>query len=127
MSVHSLSDLDISASAEDLQCTNNFEKAPDVSIYDIFNYLILQKSYYDRKKVKAYKSFDDYRLFWDGNVRSIECAHPGNVTFFQCQVRHTNLQGYNIYTKKSTYQAYLAVSGDRRRNPGGILSMPRRC
>ena len=36
--------------------TENFESIPDFGLYDIFNYLIVNRTDYDRKKLKAYKS-----------------------------------------------------------------------
>ena len=39
----------------------DLSEMPDVGLYDIFNYLIVFRTDYDRRKLSAYKAFDDYR------------------------------------------------------------------
>ena len=51
---------------------SNFEEIPDFGLYDIFNYLVCNRADYDRKKLKAYKSFEDYRLFADGHIENLQ-------------------------------------------------------
>jgi hypothetical protein len=41
-------------------------------IDDIFNHLIYHATDYDKHGLSDYKSFEDYRLFQDGYVRSLE-------------------------------------------------------
>ena len=50
---------------------NDFTHSPPFSLYDIFNYLIYSIAEYDKQKLAAYKSFDDYRLFDEGYVESL--------------------------------------------------------
>lgn len=50
----------------------DFSDVPDFGLIDIFNYMIFSKSDYDEKKLKGYKSFEDYRLFYDGCVEILE-------------------------------------------------------
>lgn len=45
---------------------------PAFGLYDIFNYLLYSRTDYDNRKLKAYKSFNDYQLFQDGHVRNLE-------------------------------------------------------
>ena len=42
--------------------SSDFSDIPDFGLYDVFNYLICYRADYDRRKLRAYKSFDDYRL-----------------------------------------------------------------
>ena len=51
---------------DDLSCS------PDFSLYDVFNYLLLNWTDYDKKKLEAYKSADEYRLFYDGYVEDLK-------------------------------------------------------
>ena len=46
-----------------LQYNSNFTShdIPPFGLIDIFNYLVYSRADYDNKKLKAYKSFDDYR------------------------------------------------------------------
>ena len=62
---------------------------PTFGLYDIFNYLLKNRSDYDRKKLKAYKSATDYRLFIDGHVEHLEYWDNGDHQFgvFRGEVR----------------------------------------
>ena len=53
---------------------NNFIDSPPFGLYDIFNYLIYHATEYDKQGLVAYKSYEDYRLFEDGYVESLEKA-----------------------------------------------------
>lgn len=46
--------------------TADFTDIPLFGLIDVFNYMIFNKSDYDGKKLKVYKSFEDYRLFYRG-------------------------------------------------------------
>ena len=52
--------------------TNNFADIPEFGLIDIFNYMIFSKADFDCRKLKGYKSFEDYRLFYDGSVESLD-------------------------------------------------------
>ena len=49
---------------------NNFIDSPPFGLYGIFNFLICHSTAYDKQGLAAYKSFDDYRLFEGGYVKS---------------------------------------------------------
>ena len=51
---------------------NDFTDSPPFGLYDIFNHLIYHATEYDKQSLASYKSFDDYRLFQDGYVRSLK-------------------------------------------------------
>ena len=51
--------------------TSDFTYIPEFGLIDIFNYLIFNKTEHDGKKLKGYKSFEDYKLFYDGHVESL--------------------------------------------------------
>ena len=51
---------------------NNFIDSPPFGLYDIFNYLICHSTTYDKQGLAAYKSFEDYSLFEDGYVESLQ-------------------------------------------------------
>jgi hypothetical protein len=54
-----------------MKAVNNFVDSPPFGLYDIFNYLIYHSTEYDKQGLAAYKSFDDYRLFEEGYVKSL--------------------------------------------------------
>lgn len=67
-----LSSLPISDPFVDKNLTNDFSEVPtNFTLFDIFNYLLHKTSDYDKKKLRAYKSCEDYRLFIDGHVEGL--------------------------------------------------------
>lgn len=58
--------------------TQDFTNISDFGLLDIFNYMIFNRTDYKGKNLKAYKSFDDYRLFYDGGVEILEFNPLGN-------------------------------------------------
>ena len=42
--------------------SQDLHNIPDFGLYDIFNYLLCSRADYDRKKLKAYTSFEDFWL-----------------------------------------------------------------
>lgn len=72
--------------------TADFTDIPLFGLIDVFNYMIFNKSDYDGKKLKGYKSFEDYRLFYDGHVESLEYNHIADnsaVCVFRAKVKPT--------------------------------------
>lgn len=57
-----------------IETQNNFIDSPPFGLYDIFNHLIYHATEYDKQGLAAYKSYDDYRLFEDGYVKSLKKA-----------------------------------------------------
>lgn len=89
----------------------NFNEVPDFGLIDIFNYLICSKCDYDGKKLKAYKSYDDYRLFEDGHVDDL-LFNPltemnSDFCLFKAYVKPT--QRGLTYLKKPYYELWIAM------------------
>ena len=60
--------------------SSDLSNIPDFGLYDIFNYLLCSRADYDRRKLKAFKSFEDYRLFYDGHVDfDVSAVHFGFI------------------------------------------------
>ncbi|KXJ08857.1 hypothetical protein AC249_AIPGENE14738 [Exaiptasia diaphana] len=57
-----------------LDVKSDFSNSPPFGLYDIFNFLIYNTTTYDKQGLAAYKSFEDYRLFYDGHVESLLCC-----------------------------------------------------
>lgn len=55
-----------------MKTVNNFIESSPFGLYDIFNHLIYHSTEYDKQGLASYKSYDDYRLFADGYVESLE-------------------------------------------------------
>lgn len=75
--------------------------------------MIFNKSDYDGKKLKGYKSFEDYRLFYDGYVESLEYNHIADnsaVCVLREKVKPT--QGDNTYLTK--HFMFVVCTGQRR-------------
>ena len=62
---------------------------PPFGLIDIFNYLVNSRADYDNKKLKAYKSFDDYRLYEDGHIQSLSLKKLKNHYIFLASVLPT--------------------------------------
>ena len=55
-----------------MKMESNFADSPPFGLYDIFNHLIYHSTEYDKQGLASYKSYDDYRLFVNGYVESLE-------------------------------------------------------
>ena len=71
---------------------------PPFGLIDIFNYLVNSRADYDNKKLKAYKSFDDYRLYEDGHVQSLSLKKTEKSLYFSCFC-FANLPSNYIFAK----------------------------
>nr|XP_002731504.2 PREDICTED: uncharacterized protein LOC100377660 [Saccoglossus kowalevskii] len=49
-----------------------FSNVPEFGLSDVFNYLMCHRPDYDRKKLRAYKSFEDFKLCFDGHVVDLQ-------------------------------------------------------
>ena len=56
---------------------NDLSDLPPIGLYDIFNYLLETPADYDVKKLKAYKSADDYKLYSGGAVEDLTYSANG--------------------------------------------------
>ena len=91
-----------------------------IGLYDIFNYLICSRTDYDGTQIRAYKSFEDYRLFKDGHVLDLKVANVKSndvesnddsntaVTVVITDVRPTqrNVTKFNSYS----YKGWLGIT-----------------
>ncbi|XP_067652387.1 uncharacterized protein [Haliotis asinina] len=88
--------------------SNNLSQSPEIGIYDVFNYLVSFRPDYDRRKLRAYKSFQDYRLYADGHVNSVEYVDATDtVGIFKASVKPT--QRDKTYLKSEFYNLWIAV------------------
>lgn len=55
-----------------MKTVNDFIDSPPFGLYDIFNHLIYHSTEYDKQGLASYKSYEDYRLFDDGYVESLQ-------------------------------------------------------
>ncbi|KAK3083939.1 hypothetical protein FSP39_005662 [Pinctada imbricata] len=82
--------------------TDDFSDIPNnFTLLDIFNYLLYRTSDYDKKKLKAYKSCEDYRLFVDGHVESLLFNSCGDseLCVFRAKVKPTQRDKTYLNTK----------------------------
>lgn len=70
--------------------TRDLSSCPTFGLYDIFNYMLKNRADYDRKKLQAYKSATDYRLFVDGHVEHVEYWNNGDhpLGVFRAEVKN---------------------------------------
>ncbi|XP_063438313.1 uncharacterized protein LOC134719237 [Mytilus trossulus] len=87
--------------------TKDLSNIPNVSLYDVFNYLLYNTSNYDRRKLKAYKSSEDYRLYFDGYVESLEMTELNSLFIFLAAIKPT--QKDKTYLNTSTYDAWIVM------------------
>lgn len=89
---------------------DSFHEAPRVGLYDIFNYLIRKRTDFDQKATKAYKSFEDYRLFYDGHVLDLKCNVSETFCCYFARVRPTQRQ--KTYQHQDSYKLWILADRD---------------
>jgi hypothetical protein len=102
--------LPISDPFVDKNFTDDFSEIPaNFTLFDIFNYLLHKSSDYDKRKLRAYKSCEDYRLFVDGHVESLTFNGCGNaeICLFRAKVKPT--QRETTYMSTKFYQLWFAI------------------
>lgn len=57
-----------------VSCANNLSIIPNVSIFDVYNYLLTFPEIYSHSKLKEYKKLEGYTLFLDGYVLDLSCG-----------------------------------------------------
>jgi len=90
--------------------TSDFTNIPDFGLIDIFNYLIFSKSDYDGKKLKGFKSCEDYKLFFNGHVESLlfnPLKQEASCCLFKAKVKPT--QRDKTYINKENYALWFAL------------------
>ena len=83
---------------------------PEFGQIDIFNHLLFSRADYDQKKLKAHKSFDDYRLFEDGHVRSLELSSIEDYFVFRAAVLPTCKT--TTFLNQSSYNCRFILNTD---------------
>ena len=109
-----------------LKTVNNFNSSPPFGLYNIFNYLIYHSTNYDKQGLAPYKSFEDYRLFNDGYVGSLQTAplnHEG-VHVYAAKVRP--FMKIKMNEGKEYYNLWFILEG-RGINRGSVLQPRRKC
>ena len=113
-----------------MKTENNFINCPPFGLYDIFNHLIYHSSDYDKQGLAAFKSYEDYRLYEDGYVRSLETTlvQEAGVHVFVGKVQPTmraktddSKDFYDLWfvlegkgpNKSSVVEAYCKCKGGR--------------
>lgn len=110
--------------------SSDLSDIPDFGLYDIFNYLLCSRADYDRRKLKAYKSFEDYRLYYDGHVELLEYKNltDKSLCIFRSRVRPT--QKAKTFLKKDLYDVWFLIDAKHGEVklaycecPGGLVDM----
>ena len=109
-----------------LKTVNNFNSSPPFGLYDIFNYLIYHSTDYDKQGLAAYKSFEDYRLFDDGYVESLQTAqlNQEGVHVYVAKVRP--FMKIKTDEGKEHYDLWFILEG-RGTNRGSVLRARCKC
>ena len=83
---------------------NDFKHSPPFGLFDIFNHLIYHSSEYDKQGLGAYKSYENYRLFYDGYVESLLTIHRKDA-------------GVHVYVAAALYSFNDLLNSIRRPKP----------
>ena len=87
--------------------SSDLSNIPNFTLYDIFNYLLIHQADFDKKKLKAFKSAEDYRLYFDGHVENLEFLRQETISVFKTQVKPT--QRDKTFYSKSYYDAWFII------------------
>lgn len=83
---------------------------PTFSLFDVFNYLLYKTTNYDQRRLKAYKSCEDFRLFFDGYVEQLKMkqldTHPEVYIIKSC-VKPP--QKDKTYLNKTAYDVWVVM------------------
>ena len=109
-----------------LKTVNDFNAQLPFGLYDIFNYLIYHSADYDMRGLAAYKSFEDYRLFDDGYVKSLLTSHlkQEGIHVYVASVRP--FMKIKTDEGKEYYDLQFVVEG-RGANRGSVLQAKCKC
>ena len=109
-----------------MKTKNDFIDSPPFGLYDIFNHLIYHATDYDKQGLAAYKSFEDYRLFQDGYVRSLETLNlkEAGVHVYVGKVQPT--MRAKTDDGKDSYSLWFILEG-RGVNRGSVLDAFCKC
>lgn len=99
-----------------LSYTDDVSDSPNFSLLDLFNYLICSRADYDRRALAAYKSFDDFRLYFDGHVKSLQfCSLSSEESLqplcaYKAEVQPA--QRDKTFLKKPFYSLWILMDKD---------------
>ncbi|KAK7093524.1 hypothetical protein V1264_007259 [Littorina saxatilis] len=93
-----------------LPFSDDFSSTPMIGLIDVFNYLIDSRTDFDKKATKAYKSYEDYRLFHDGHVLELKCWNNERFCCYQSRVKPTQRQKTYILT--DAYKLWIIADRD---------------
>lgn len=94
-----------------LKFSEDFSAAPTIGLLDIFNYLIESRTDFDKKSTKAYKSYEDYRLFHDGHVLELK-FWTDNEKFCCYESRVKPTQRQKTYILTDSYKLWIIADLD---------------
>ena len=99
---------------------NDFKHSPPFGLFDIFNHLIYHSSEYDKQGLAAYKSYENYRLFYDGYVESLLTAYrqDAGVHVYVGKVKPTMKE--KTKDGKDFYDSWFILEG-KGSNRGSVL------
>ena len=109
-----------------MKTVNNFNSSPPFGLYDIFNYLIYHSTEYDKQGLAAYKSFDDYRLFNDGYVESLQTVQLNKVGVHVYVAKVKPFMKIKTDEGKDYYNLWFILEG-RGANRGSVLQARCEC
>ncbi|XP_068707905.1 uncharacterized protein [Montipora foliosa] len=103
-----------------MKTVNNFNSSLPFVLYDIFNSLIYHSTEYDKQRLAAYKSFDDYRLFNDGYVESLQNVQLNEVGVHLYVAKVKPFMKIKTDEGKDHYNLWFILEG-RGANRGSVL------
>ena len=100
---------------------NDFKHSPPFGLFDIFNHLIYHSSEYDKQGLAAYKSYENYRLFYDGYVESLLTAYrqDAGVHVYVSKVKPTMKE--KTKDGKEFYDSWFVLEG-KGPNRGSVIN-----
>lgn len=92
--------------------TSDFSDFPNFTYGDMYAYLI-NKEGYDHESLKAYKSFEGYRLFWDGHVLKLMKNKNlfNGYHYVKFGVKPTEREKTQV-GQKPTYDGWIIIQSD---------------
>ena len=99
---------------------NDFKHSPPFSLFDIFNHRIYHSSDFDKQALGAYKSYENYRLFYNGYVDSLLTAYrqDAGVHVYVSKVKPTMKE--KTKEGKEYYDSWFLLDG-KGQNRGSVL------
>ena len=109
-----------------MKTKNDFINCPPFGLYDIFNHLIYHSSEYDKQGLAAFKSYEDYRLYEDGYVRSLETILVQEAGIHVCVGKVQPTMRAKTDDGKDFYDLWFILEG-RGPNRGSVIEAYCKC